>query len=126
MALINLRGKVVAVLPIQRGTAKSGKEWAKQEFVLELENSNSMYPNRIVAALFGQEKIDQSNVRVNDVLTVGVGFSAREYNGRYYNDVSAVSISHEGYQPPTTPPQGYQPQQPQQPPMGSPRDDIPF
>lgn len=127
MALIPLTGRVHVVCAPQQGvSAQTGKAWVKQDVVLELDATNPQYPSRIVFSILGQDKINQYNLRVNDRITVHVSFSAREYNGRWYSSVTAISIEKQGYAAPQTPQGGYgggyNPQTPPQstPPMNDP------
>ena len=43
---MEITGKIIAVLPEQGGTSKSGNEWKKQEYVLEM-NDQSQYPKKV-------------------------------------------------------------------------------
>ena len=54
---MDLRGKIIAVLPLQTGEGRNGI-WRKQDYVLEY-NTESQYPKRMSFNIWG-EKIDQT------------------------------------------------------------------
>lgn len=88
---MEVTGTIVNVLPKQSGTSKAGKAWEKQEFVLEVPGQ---YPKRILFATLGTEKIQRimPNLIQGQVRTVFFDIDCREFNGKYYNDVSAYSV----------------------------------
>ena len=109
---MEVTGTIVNVLPKQSGTSKAGKAWEKQEFILEVPGQ---YPKRILFATLGTEKIQRilPNLVQGQVRTVFFDIDCREFNGKYYNDVSAYSVQMPRAQQ-NTPQGGYQ-GQPQQP-----------
>lgn len=115
---MEVTGTIVNVLPKQSGTSKAGKAWEKQEFILEVPGQ---YPKRILFATLGTEKIQRimPNLIQGQVRTVFFDIDCREFNGKYYNDVSAYSVQMPRAQQNTPqgsyqsqPQYGYQPQQP--------------
>ena len=42
--------------------------------------------------VFGADKIAQFNIQAGDELTVSFDINAREYNGRWYNDIRAWKV----------------------------------
>ena len=59
---MEIKGKVVSVLPQQSGTSQAGNQWKKQEFVIETQEQ---FPKKICMTLFG-DRVDQYPVAVND------------------------------------------------------------
>ncbi|MBR4153887.1 MAG: DUF3127 domain-containing protein, partial [Paludibacteraceae bacterium] len=47
---MEIKGKVVLVLPQQSGTSQAGNQWKKQEFVIETQEQ---FPKKICMTLFG-------------------------------------------------------------------------
>lgn len=87
---MELTGKVIQVLPISQGVAKStGNPWRKLEFVVE--TLDSVYPKKVCFELFG-EKIDQNPVAVGTIVTVNFDLNSREYNGHWFTQVSAYRV----------------------------------
>ena len=87
---MELTGKVIQVLPISQGVAKNtGNPWRKLEFIVETLDSS--YPKKICFELFG-EKIDQNPVSVGTIVTVNFDLTSREYNSRWFTQVSAYRV----------------------------------
>ncbi|MBO5811758.1 MAG: DUF3127 domain-containing protein [Bacteroidaceae bacterium] len=91
---MEITGKIIAALEPRSGVSKtSGSPWMTQEFVLE--TINEQYPKKMVFNIFGEDKIQQAAISVGDVVVVSFDINAREYNGRWYNDVRAWRVSHD-------------------------------
>lgn len=131
-----IRGKITHVLALQQGVSKSGKQWMKQEFVLETEGQ---YPKKVAFTIFGEEKIKKAQLQQGHNVEIEVDAESREYNGKWYTDLNAWRVNNLSvggtYQNPQnvyqqTPPTGYAPsgQQMQQPTYQQPSDnqDLPF
>ena len=86
---MEITGKIIAVLPERGGTSKTGNEWKMQEYVLE---THEQYPRRVCFNVFGADKIAQFNIQAGEELTVSFDINAREYNGRWYNDIRAWRV----------------------------------
>ena len=109
MSEMNIRGKVVQILPLQQGTSKAGNPWQKQEFVLD---QGGQYPRKVCISLFGDNvaKIPQ----VGQDVMISVDIESREFNGRWYTEIKAWNIVQAGAQQAAPAPQPtYQPPQPQ-------------
>lgn len=80
---MEVKGKIIAVLPEISGTSKAGNPWKKKEYVLEtLEN----YPKKVHFDFFG-ERADQYPLSVGDVITLSFDIESREYQGRWYTSI---------------------------------------
>jgi hypothetical protein len=88
---MELKGRVVQLLPMQTGTGKKG-QWRKQEFILE---TPGQYPKKVCLSIWG-DKIDQFGVAAGQVLTVAVDLESREYNGRWFTEARAWKVQKEG------------------------------
>ena len=86
---MEITGKIIAVLPERGGVSKTGNEWKTQEYVLE---THEQYPKKICFNVFGADKIAQFNIQVGEEMTVSFDINAREYNGRWYNDIRAWKV----------------------------------
>ena len=93
-------------MPLTSGVSQStGKEWAKQEYVLDLAQPHTggtsfQRQERVVFTVFGQDKIAEFRLKEMDTVTISVDFNAREYNGRWYNDIRAWRVQRSGEQAP--------------------------
>ena len=86
---MEITGKIIAVLPERGGIAKTGNEWKTQEYVIE---THEQYPKKVCFNVFGADKIAQFNIQIGDEMTVSFDINAREYNGRWYNDIRAWKV----------------------------------
>ena len=88
---MDITGKIIYVSPVTSGVSqRTGNSWASREFVIGTEEQ---YPQRACMKLFGQDKIDKHPINVGDVVTVSFDINATEYNGRWYNQFNAWSIT---------------------------------
>lgn len=87
---MELTGKILAVLEAKSGTSsRTGNPWMMQEYVIEVPGQ---FPRRCMFSVFGEDKIKQLNIQNGEELTVQFDIDAREYNGRWYNDIRAYNV----------------------------------
>src|SRR5574344_651703 len=86
---MEVEGIITEVFAKQSGTSKSGKEWAKQDFILEVEGQ---YPKHIIFTRMGAERIDKYPTINGQHVKVSFDIDAREYNGKWYNSVMAFRV----------------------------------
>lgn len=100
---MEITGKIIAVLEKRSGTsARTGNTWATQEYVIE---THDQYPRKCMFNVFGEDKISNMNIQVGEELTVSFDIDAREYNGRWYNDIRAWKVDRVQAGAPTAAPQ---------------------
>lgn len=88
---MEITGKIIAVLPAREGVSqRTGNPWKIQEYVIE---THDQYPRKCCFNVFGAEKISQFNIQVGEELTVSFDIDAREYQGKYYNDIRAWAVN---------------------------------
>ena len=88
-SIMEITGKIIAVLPERGGISKTGNEWKMQEYVIE---THEQYPRKVCFNVFGSDKIAQFNIQAGEELTVSFDINAREYNGRWFNDIRAWRV----------------------------------
>lgn len=87
---MELTGKIIAVLEAKSGTSsRTGNPWMMQEYVIEVPGQ---FPRRCMFSAFGEDRIKQLNIQNGEDLTVQFDIDAREYNGRWYNDIRAYNV----------------------------------
>ncbi len=87
---MDLTGKVIAILPARGGQSqRTGNPWMIQEYVIEVPGT---YPRKMMFNIFGEDRIKQFNIQAGEEITVQFDIDAREYNGRWYNDIRAFNI----------------------------------
>lgn len=84
--------KITKILEQRSGVSKAGNNWVVQEFVTEETEGN--YPKTIAMQVFGADKVNDftANYAVGDIVDIDFDIESREYNGRYYTQVSAWRI----------------------------------
>jgi hypothetical protein len=88
MEAIYIEGQITAILPETRGVGQRG-EWVSQDFVLK---TNDNYPKNICFTILGADKIKEANIKIGDVVSIGVNIESREFNGRWYTSIKAWSV----------------------------------
>lgn len=87
---MELAGKVIAILEARTGVAKTtGNPWMIQEYVIE---THEQFPRRMCFNVFGEDKIRQFNIQLGEELNVFFDVNAREYQGRWFNDIRAWRV----------------------------------
>ena len=100
---MDLTGKIIAVLQARSGVSqRTGNSWMTQEYVMEIPGQ---YPRHMVFNIFGEDRIKQFNIQVGEDVTVSFDIDAREYNGRWFNDIRAYNVVR-GAAPVAAPAQG--------------------
>ncbi|MGN0220812.1 MAG: DUF3127 domain-containing protein [Prevotella sp.] len=88
---MELTGRVIAVLPANSGVSqRTGNPWMSQEYVIEVPGQ---YPRKCVFRVFGEDRIKTFNIQNGEDITVSFDIDAHEYNGRWFNQVSAYNIT---------------------------------
>jgi len=88
---LKISGIVVAILPEASGTsASSGKAWSKRDFVIQ--ESEGQWPKQIAFTVFNKPEMI-ADMRVDDEVEVGFNVESREYNGKYFSNVTAWKVN---------------------------------
>lgn len=107
---MELTGRIIAVMQPRSGvSSRTGNSWMSQEYVIEVPGQ---YPRRCVFNIFGEDRIKQFNIQQGEDLTIQFDIDAREYNGRWFNDIRAYNVMRG---------QQFQQPMPQAAPMGAPQ-----
>ncbi len=88
---LEISGTVITVLPQEKGTGKNNKEWFKQTFVIETKDQ---YPKKVAFLTWG-DKCDLIPKEGTEV-TVFFNPESREYNSRWYTELSIWKIEYVG------------------------------
>lgn len=84
-------GKIIAVLEPRGGvSARTGNPWKTQDYVIE--ETVGQFPKRMAFNVFGEENINRFNIQQGQELTVSFDINAREYQGRWYNDIRVWNV----------------------------------
>jgi hypothetical protein len=116
---MELRAKLIQMLPLQTGEGKNG-QWRKQDIIVETEGQ---YPKKVCVSIWG-DKADPSALQLGNMLNISFDVESREFNGRWYTDIRAWKVEMAGA---VAPNQGAQePAQPVFAPSDEAKDDLPF
>ncbi len=90
---MELKGRIIAVMEAKSGvSSKTGNPWMMQEYVIEV---SGQYPRHCVFSVFGEDRIKQLNIQSGEDLTIQFDIDAKEYNGRWFNDIRAYNVVRE-------------------------------
>lgn len=102
MAALEIEGRIKQKLAKLNGQGAKGP-WTKQDFVVEYQDGN--FPAEVCFTAFGNEKVaDLDRYQAGDEVRVAFNLRAREYNGRWYNDIRVWRISPPGQSAPAQEP----------------------
>ena len=87
---LQIECKVIALNPVCSGISKQGNQWYKQEFIVE---TMDQYPRKVCVQVMG-DKIDKFAhlIQQNNVLEIDFDVESREYNGRWFTNVTAYEM----------------------------------
>ena len=86
---MELKGKIIAVLPVKSGTSAKG-DWQSQQYVLETEEK---FPKRLLFDVFSEDKIKEFDIKMDEVVTVTFETRAEERDGHWYGSNRARSVT---------------------------------
>lgn len=90
-------GKIEQVLDYKSGVgANSGKAWSKQGYLLAYKRGEHEYDAKLAFDVWGDDRIKEFALKVGDVVTLTLDIASREYNGRWYTDITAYRCEHVG------------------------------
>lgn len=91
MALIKEKGTIAILGKVQTGTSQSGNDWARQQVVVDVEGFNGSF--RKVALQAGTNGVrDLEAMKVGDKVEISYQVTAREWQGKWYNNVDLIRI----------------------------------
>lgn len=94
MALYNSKGRISEMSEVVSGVSQNGNQWQRMTILLEIQGFQGSV---------SKQAFQVSGDLVNDVLLYGIGdkvevswsLYAREWNGKWYNNVDLVKIKHQ-------------------------------
>ena len=119
MATIKERGTIAVLGEVQSGTSQSGNPWNRQTIVVDVAGFNGSY-RKVALQASGNLVQDLEGAMIGDKVDISYQVTAREWNGKWYNNVDLYKVEflEPQMQQPVAPayPQNPQfPQYPQQP-----------
>ncbi len=90
---LDITGKIIQIMAATGGVSKAGKEWTKQEFVIETQEQ---YPRKVMISVMGDKVNELQKFAVGNEIKASLNIESREYNGRWYTDVRAWKLEGNG------------------------------
>lgn len=92
MALNRVKGVISHMGEIQQGTSQNGYDWARQIIVLDVASFNGTFSK--IALTAQNQRVDElADFQIGDRVEVGYSVTAREWDGKWFNNVDLVSIT---------------------------------
>lgn len=91
MPYLSIKGRISHLGDVETKTTRNGNTWEKQLVVILISGQRNTY-HEIAFMAQGNTVHSLEAFREGDEVEVSGYISAREYNGRYYNDVDLSSI----------------------------------
>lgn len=81
---MQIRARIIQALPMSAGTSKNGNAWSKTTLIVE---TTGQYPKKV--AITNMKKAAEfAALPVGATATFEVDLESREFNGRWYTEVS--------------------------------------
>ena len=91
MALNYSKGTISYMSEVRSGKSKNGYDWAKQSILLDIPGYHGAITKLSLQA--SNEMVEElNNYKVGDKVEIGWSIYAREWEGRWYNNVDLVNI----------------------------------
>lgn len=84
---MDIKLKIIQILPPTQITKRDGTTMNKHCIIGE--TLDAQYPKKVCLDVFGDDKFAQMNFMVNNIYDISIDINSREYNGRWYTNVSA-------------------------------------
>jgi len=98
MGFYKEKGTIALIGKVVSGETERGSVWARQDIVIDVPIGPSSFKKICVTA--GSDKIeDVAKLNIGDEVEVTFTVTAREWNGRWYNNVTLVDITAEAMIP---------------------------
>ncbi len=121
---LQIKGIIQQILKPESGVSRAGKDWKKQEFILE---SNEQFPKKICFSILNDKLSLLEKVKQGDEVEVFFNLESRDYNGKWYHNINVwklEKVSGDQKQPDPLPEYRLEDIPPE--PAGQDYDDLPF
>jgi hypothetical protein len=92
MALNYVKGIISQFGQVESGTTQNGNSWSRQVVVLDVAGFGNSF-SKIALTAQNQRVEELQNYQIGDRVEVGYSVTAREWNGKWFNNVDLVNIS---------------------------------
>ena len=91
MAIYKTQGTVHQIDEVETINARNGQTYRKQSIVLE-ETDDRGRTDYVQLRAFGEAVEETEDLREGEAVSVTFAITAREYNGRWYNDLNIIHV----------------------------------
>jgi len=99
---MEIRGKLLKVLPAQTGPSRNGGEWKKQAFIIEQEGGGS-FPKKLCFQVWN-DKVNVGSLVEGSMINVFFDPESREFQEKWFTDLTAWKVELIGDSQPVAPP----------------------
>ena len=92
MSIVKEKGTISFLSEVQSGVSQSGNTWYRQMVVVDVPGFSGSY-RKIALQASGEEVGDLQRAKVGDKVEVSYKVTAREWNGKWYNNVDLYQIT---------------------------------
>ena len=93
---MDVTGKLVKKLDVEKGTSKSGKEWRKQSIVID---TGGDFNNEVCISAFGDKMDSMNKLEIGMDVKILCNVYSREYNGRYFHNIDGYLFTNQSNKP---------------------------
>lgn len=91
MALNYVKGIISQLGQVESGTTQNGNSWSRQVVILDVAGFGNSF-SKIALTAQGQRVDELQNYQIGDRVEVGYSVTAREWNGKWFNNVDLINI----------------------------------
>ena len=92
---IEITGRIVEQLERKNGITRSGKDWQKLTYLLQL-NEGSQYEHSIVFSMSSFDGDVANPPEPREIVKLGLHISAHQFNGKWFNEIQATKCEKVG------------------------------
>lgn len=91
MAIVKERGTITFMSDVQSGMSQNGNPWYRQTIVVDVAGFNGSY-RKVALQASGNVVGDLEGAYVGDKVEISYQVTAREWNGKWYNNVDLYKV----------------------------------
>lgn len=91
MAIVKERGTITFMSDVQSGMSQNGNPWYRQTIVVDVAGFNGSY-RKVALQASGNLVQDLEGAMIGDKVDVSYQVTAREWNGKWYNNVDLYKV----------------------------------
>jgi hypothetical protein len=88
---MDISGTLYKKMPVQTGVGKTGNTWSKMDFVIDFQDEMGNYKKLCLNA-WGERVALLERINIGERLNIQFDVASREYNERWYTDLTARRI----------------------------------